>query len=311
MNILFWMDSIESINPKKDTTYLLIHECFKQNMTPYFINSIGMEIGKLIIEANEFIPFEIGNSLEINPQKLNFTQKDISAIWLRKDPPVNSDYVRELLLLNQFNQEIKLINSPTGILMNNEKLAATQFKSITPKTLISQSKKQIKDFININKNSMIKPLDSYGGNGIFKVSDSEANLDTIIEVSTKNETEQIICQQMVNYTLGDKRILLLNGEAIGAVKRINHNGHRNNFMAGGIAEKSMVSENDNKIVQLIKPFIQKNNLFFVGIDIIDNHLIEINVTSPTGLQEINYFGKIQLQQKIIAEMIKMIEKTNV
>ena len=308
MNILFWMDPINTIQVEKDSTYLLIHECHQQKLTPLFIESVAMETNKLIIECRKIKPFSIGEELSIESSSHQLTQHDVNAIWLRKDPPVNSAYVRDLLLFNQFRNDILLLNDPTGILMNNEKLAATQFESLTPKTLVSSNKSSIKLFIKNLKECVIKPLDGYGGTGIFKLSESDSNLDTIIELSTKNETEQIICQQAVNHHLGDKRILLLDGNPIGAVKRINYNGHRNNFMAGGIAEHATITENDQNIIQAIKPFIQQNQLFFVGIDIIDDYLIEINVTSPTGIQEINKLNQTNLQQKIIQSMKKRVGK---
>ena len=308
MNILFWMDPINTIQVEKDSTYLLIHECIQQNLTPFFIKSISMEPNKLILECTKIKPFSIGEKLSIESHNHQLTQQDIHAIWLRKDPPVNNAYIRDLLILNQFKNNILLLNDPTGVLMNNEKLAATQFESLTPKTLVSNNKHSIKTFIKGNKECVIKPLNGYGGTGIFKLSETDSNLDTIIELSTKNETEQVICQQAVNHQLGDKRILLLDGEPIGAVKRINYNGHRNNFMAGGIAEPATITKNDQTIIEAIKPFIQQNQLFFVGIDIIDDYLIEINVTSPTGIQEINKLNQTNLQQKIIQLMKERVDQ---
>ncbi|MEC8677358.1 MAG: glutathione synthase [Candidatus Margulisiibacteriota bacterium] len=308
MNILFWMDPISTIQVEKDSTYLLIHECLQQNLTPFFIESISMKPSKLILECATIKPFTIGEELSFESCKHQLTQLDIHAIWLRKDPPVNNAYVRDLLILNQFKNDILLLNNPTGVLMNNEKLAATQFESLTPKTLVSSNKNSIKTFINENKECVIKPLDGYGGTGIFKLTENDSNLDTIIELSTKNESEQVICQQTVNHQLGDKRVLLLDGEPIGAVKRINYNGHRNNFMAGGIAEPATITKNDQIIIKAIKPFLEQNQLFFVGIDIIDNYLIEINVTSPTGVQEINKLNQTNLQQKIIQLMKERVDQ---
>ncbi|MEK9728157.1 MAG: YheC/YheD family protein [Candidatus Margulisiibacteriota bacterium] len=310
MNILFWMDPICGIDPKKDTTYLLIYGCQIKKLTPYFINSIIIENHKLQVNVQKILPVTLGQPLALANEPITLNEDEIQGIWLRKDPPVNESYMQDLLLLNQFSDRVHMFNNINGILLNNEKLSATQFINYTPNTLISKSKTDIKKFIVKHNLCVLKPLNGYGGQGIFKVTINDTNLDPIIESLTQNELNQIICQKAVDNTTGDKRIILLDGEAIGAVKRINHVGHRNNFMAGGLAEKTEISEEEFRIINEIRQFIKSNDLFFVGIDIIDHHLIEINVTSPTGLQEINLLNKCQLETKIIEKMIQKIGGKN-
>jgi glutathione synthase len=302
--VLFWMDSPQGIHPKKDTTYSLIKAAFQQNLSPQYIKSIHINNGQLHITAQAFSAFEWGDPLTLVPQDIQHHPRDIFAIWLRKDPPVNRDYINDLLIFNQFKSEVMILNDPTGILMNNEKLAATRFQELTPKTLISSQKTELLDFIRATGSCVIKPLDGFGGQGIFKTDITDTNLGTIIEVATMNEVVPIVCQKAVDHTNGDKRILLLEGSPIGAVNRINPSGHRNNFMSGGLAEKATITDHDQTIIQTIAPFLKSNGLFFVGIDIIHDHLIEINVTSPMGIQEVNRLDNVAIHDIIISEMIK-------
>lgn len=306
MNILFWMDNPETFNPKKDTTYLLINECQIKGYNTFYIQDIGIQNNELIISAQKIEPFDIHQKININQTVQKLTQDMIQMIWIRKDPPVNESYMRDLLIFEQFSHQIKCINRPLGVLKTNEKLAATQFTDFTPKTLISQNKNDLIAFIQTHGECVLKPLNGFGGQGIFKVSNNDTNLLPILELSTHDFSTQIICQKTVRHEQGDKRIILLNQKAIGAINRVNHSGHRNNFMSGGHAEHAIITEHDQKIISTIAPMLKENGLFLVGIDIIDGHLIEINVTSPTGIQEINQFNKVKLQQNIITAMEKII-----
>ena len=146
----------------------------------------------------------------------------------------------------------------------------------------------------------MKPIDGFGGAGIFKLKSTDTNLEPTIETLSNNGKQLIIAQKALNHSNGDKRILILNGEPIGAVLRQSTESHRNNFMAGGIAIKTSINEHDHQIIDTIRAFLLDQKLLFVGIDIIDNLLIEINVTSPTCLQEMNALNNYKLENKIIS-----------
>jgi glutathione synthase len=296
------MDDPRSFDPKKDTTYLLIHECQRKGHDTFYIHDIGIHNNELIISAHKINAFQIGGGIDFNPSIQKLTPEMVSVIWIRKDPPVNASYVRALLIFQQFSDRIKCINHPLGVLRTNEKLAATTYTNLTPATLISQNKDDLLTFIQTHGDCVLKPLNGYGGRGIFKVSMNDTNLLPMLELSTHDFTTQIVCQKTVRHQNGDKRIILLNQKAIGAINRVNHTGHRNNFMSGGHAEKAHVTTEDQGIIDTIAPMLKENGLFFVGIDIIDHHLIEINVTSPTGIQEINQWHHSALQKEIIAAM---------
>ena len=163
MIICFWMDPLDTINPAKDSTYLLIHECFEQNLTPVYIQSIHATTQQLQLTVQPFKAFTIGDPLLVETSTIQLTEKDIDFTWLRKDPPVNESYMQELLILNRFSQQIRPINHIPAILLNNEKLAATQFPDLSPPTLVSANKATIKSFINTHETCIIKPIDGYGG----------------------------------------------------------------------------------------------------------------------------------------------------
>ena len=309
MNIFFWMDNPDTFNLKKDTTYALIHECLDQSLSAFFITNVSMQPQELILKCLKIKPFKFGEPIQLEKKEKTFKTKDISAIWIRKDPPVDKAYITTLLIFNQFESQINFFNHPMAILKTNEKIAATLFTNITPATLLTKDINQVEKFIKDKGTCIIKPIDGFGGQGIFKINADDTNLRTILETMTQYGNEHLICQKAVNHKTGDKRILLLNGNAIGGVNRINPLGHRNNFMSGGHAEKTNITSHDEKIIKTISPYLIKNGLFFVGIDIIDNHLIEINVTSPTGLQEINELNKLKIQSKIIKTMIGKINES--
>ncbi len=302
MNSVFWMDDPLGINPKKDSTYLLIHACFNHHITPYYMMAITIDGEHLRVTVAPFKNTDLGDPLQLGTP-LQLTDTDCDVIWLRKDPPVDDAYRRDLLLLNEFATKVHLLNDPKGILLNNEKLAARQFVSLTPPTLITSKKADIYAFLQTHGTAIVKPLDGFGGQGIFKLTRSDTNCDTIIDQCTHQERVPIICQKAVDHTTGDKRVILMDGVPLGCVKRINYHGHRNNFMAGGVAEPATLTPRDHHIIDTIRPFIQSNGLFFVGIDIIDGYLIEINVTSPTGLHEINRLDSVSLHDTIIREMM--------
>ncbi len=306
MTILFWMDDWNTIHPKKDTTYLLIKACFNQGLTPYFIQQVQINHGEFFATVAAFQPFNLGEPLSISSTQTTLSATEITAVWIRKDPPVDSVYSHTLRLLDQYKHQFHCFNDPNGVLLNNEKLSANAFQRITPPTLVASSKALIVEFINTYDQVILKPLDGFGGDGIFKVSANDTNIDPMIELLTHHQHQFIICQKMVDHSQGDKRIILVNGEPIGAVKRINYNGHRNNFMAGGLAEMTTIDAQDMAIIKEIKPFILDNGLFFTGIDIVDNHLIEINVTSPTGLQEMNALGNASLHDSVIGKMKEVL-----
>jgi len=269
------------LNTQKDTSYAIIKGAEKRGHTVYHIHP-----GEITYNNGQFL---FGETL---------TDKDIDCLFIRTDPPFDEHYLMNTWLLDQLTEKVFIINHPTGIRTVNEKIWATQFKDLVPPTLITRQKKEIIKFLDNHQTIILKPTNSYGGNAIFKLKKNDPNTNSLIELMTKTE---VIAQPFLKESeKGDKRILLLDGEPLGAILRVHSpNDFRNNFFAGGHPEKTTITSRDNKIIQTLKPHLQKLGLHFVGIDIIGKYLIEVNVTSPTCLQEMNRAYNQTLEEKII------------
>ena len=209
-------------------------------------------------------------------------------------------------LLENLNKKVKIINDPSGIRNSPEKLLILKFPKIIPPTLISRSMEQIIDFTNRFSKAVIKPLYGNGGESIFLLDRNDKNFNQIIENFFKKNNEPFMIQKYIpEIKYGDKRVILVNGNPIAAVKRVpRKNDIRSNIHVGGSVVKTKLSKNDLMICNSIKSELLDNKLFFVGIDIIGNFLIEINVTSPTCIQEIKKLNKIDIAKIIWDKLLK-------
>jgi glutathione synthase len=213
-------------------------------------------------------------------------------------------------LLDRLPSHIPVMNAASGIRAVNEKVWVSQFTSLVPRTLISRDRSEMMRFIAREKNVIAKPTDAFGGQMVFLVKKGDSNINVILEALTQRGTKEIILQQYIPAAAkGDKRILLLNGEPLGAVLRVHAAGeHRNNFFAGGKPVAAKITARDKEIIAALKPHLIRMGLYFVGIDVIGDYLIEVNVTSPTCLQEINRLYKKRLEDKVIDFVEGLIEK---
>ncbi len=196
-----------------------------------------------------------------------------------------------------------MINNPTGIRETNEKLYSLFFPEIIPQSMVTKNIAQLQDFLDKCGGQMVvKPLDGYGGEGIFYVREGDRNENVILEVITKFQTEYVIAQKFIEeVSEGDKRIIILNGKPLGAVLRVPKPGgeFRSNFHSGGSPAKSALTERDLEICKHIAPRLRADGLYFVGIDVIGGYVTEINTTSPTGVQEINNLNGVKLETQVI------------
>lgn len=290
------MDPLESVNFEKDTSYDLMRAAHELGNSIFYLpkHGISFKFGRVQFSVQPVVPSPHPQpGFNIQPT-ITLSESDVDLIWIRTDPPFDDTYLTHTWILDHFAFHKPVVNDPNGIRTVNEKIWVTQFTDIIPNTLVSQSKSEIRDFVNANETVILKPTNAFGGQGICKVTRSDTNLDVLIELLTKNESIHIVAQSFVDASIkGDKRILLLNGDPLGAIYRINPNkGHRHNLFAGGITKPADINSNDMTIIQHIKPHLKRLGLFFVGIDILGDKLIEVNVTSPTCLQEMSrYLGK--------------------
>lgn len=234
--------------------------------------------------------------------------EDLDAVFMRTDPPVTVPYLYATYILDYINPEKTLvINTPAGIRMANEKMYALQFKEVIPETIVSQDKAVIRKFLEEKGTAVLKPLGGKAGEGILFLDKSDRNFNSLIEVSTHQGREPVMVQTYLPAAKdGDKRIIMLNGKPIGAVNRIpTGNEFRGNMAVGGRVAETDITEQEQKICAVVGPKLAQDGLYFVGIDVIGGYLTEVNVTSPTGIREIDRLSGTRLGE----EVITWVEKT--
>ncbi len=301
LNIAFLMDPLETLDLKGDTTFALALEAQKRE---HHINFFRPE--DLIFSNNDVLAnickLELSSSNNSHEFKYhNFFIKPLSkydVVMMRQDPPFDMAYISATHILEKLPRSTLVVNNPFEVRNSPEKIFVTNFSHLMPKTLISRNIEAIKEFRNQYKDIIIKPLYGNGGQGIFHILPEDENLNSILEMFFSQNKEPIMIQQYLkDVRNGDKRIILLNGEAVGAVNRIPKSGEsRSNMHVGGKPAKTILTKRDKFICNEISQSLVKKGLYFVGIDIIGDYITEINVTSPTGIREIRNLDSIVIEE---------------
>ena len=300
MDIAIQMDPLEKLHQESDSSLMLAREAQKRGHRIFMYQPHELSLRNSQVFANactlkitkkEKYAFEKGKKKLINLSSIN-------VLLIRQDPPFNINYITATYLLEHLESKTLIINNPKSLRDAPEKLYVTYFKNLTPPTLISQDEIEIKKFIKKNKNLIIKPLYEKGGKGIFKVNLRDKNINKKIQNILKKEKIPIVVQKYIpEVKKGDKRIIILDGNPVAAMARIPaKNEVRANLSLGGKAVRYKITKRDKYICKQLKPWLKKQGLFFVGIDVIGNYLTEINVTSPTGIVEINQLENLSLEK---------------
>jgi len=317
MKIAFLMDRLEPIDPMMETTSHLMYECNQRGHTVYFLEPHDIYIREYKVVArmrNITVPTDLSmkkywrSAIKcLKKDDLIFeTVTELDALFLRKNPPLN---YQAMEFLSPVNDRVFMINSTNGQILANSKLYTLNFPNIIPMTHVSRDPKRLKKIIDDFGGAMvIKPLQRYGGEGVIKVSTRDhENLNSLINYYVKGyedypTREPIMVQEFLEIVKkdGDIRILLLNGEILGAMRRIPMNGDfRTNVHAGASVFKHTVTERDKEICRAIKDRLIKDGLYFVGIDVIGDKLVEINCVSPGGIPRINKLDGVKLEVNVI------------
>ena len=310
--IAIQMDPLEKINPKEDSTFVIAQEAQRRGykLFHYSPKDISLKNNTIIAKGSYFKIINQGKKFFKKQKKISINLNQVHCVLIRQDPPFNMEYITATYFLEMLNRKVLVVNNPTEIRNNPEKLSMFNFKNLIPDTLISEDLTEIQNFIKKYKFTILKPLYGNGGEGIKKVIKGSLKNKIIIQKMIKKYKGAIIAQKFIKeISQGDRRIILIDGEYVGSVARIPKKGSiKANFHAGGSAQRSGLVFKDRKICSKLKPYLKKKGLFFTGLDAIGNYLTEINVTSPTGIQEINRLNNIRLEKIFWDKLEKKIKK---
>ena len=301
LKIALQMDPLEKLDLKGDSTFILGLEAIKRGFELYFYSPSDLIYKNNNVYAKAKIldlAFENGKET-FNYGKVKVLKlSSLDVILMRQDPPFNMSYITATHILEKIASQTLILNNPFHVRNAPEKIFVTEFSKFMPETLITRETNEIIKFKKKNKNIIIKPLYGNGGEGVFYIKDNDSNFNVIIENFLNSNEEQFIIQSYIpEVKKGDKRIILIDGEVVGAINRIPaKNENRSNMHVGGKPIKTSLNKNDKLICETISPHLKAKGLFFVGIDVIGNYLTEINVTSPTGIREINRLNKTNIEK---------------
>ena len=296
--IAIQMDDINTIDYAFDSSFMIGLEGQNRNYDLFYYHPNDLFLDEGIVKASGFfieLYDQEGSHVKFLSDKNEVNLNDFKFIFLRQDPPFNMHYITSTYLLDYLSENTKVINNPTAVRNYSEKILPFKFKQFMPPTLISQSVDDIKKFLITHNDIITKPLYGNGGEGIHR---SNKGYLEGIDVSNKYLEMPIMAQKYIpEISKGDRRIIFFDGEYVGSVARIpSHGNIKANFHAGGTAEKTDLVFRDQQIVDVLGEELKKLNLFFVGIDVIGDYLTEINVTSPTGIKQINKLNNVNLER---------------
>ena len=296
--IAIQMDDIKMIDYAFDSSFMIGLEGQKRNYELFYYHPNDLFIDSGIVKARGFYIelFEQDeNYFKFVSEKIEINLDEFKFIFLRQDPPFNMHYITTTYLLDCLPDSTVVINNPTSVRNCTEKILPFKFKEFMPPTLITQNIRDIENFLNIHKDVITKPLYGNGGVGI-----NRSNNGSLEGIQTANEyldMPLIVQKYIPEINEGDRRIIFFDGQYVGSVARIPIEGSiKANFHAGGIAQKTDLVFRDSEIIKVLGAELKELDLFFVGIDIIGNFLTEINVTSPTGIKQINQLNNVKLEE---------------
>lgn len=308
---LFILDPLERILPDRDTTFVFMREAQRRGIEVY-----ACTLEQLFARGPR--PYARARRIALLPEPPHFARYEerteplefFHAVFMRKDPPFDQAYFFATHLLSLADPAATFVlNSPRGLREANEKLYALHFPSLIPPTLVTADPNRIKDFVaEQGGQAILKPLDACGGTGIFLAALGDRNLNALLELSTHDGRRYLMAQRYLpEARTGDKRILILDGEPLGAILRVPRaDDHRGNIHVGGTVLPVELTARDLEIVATLAPRLRADGLYFVGIDVIGHYLTEVNVTSPTGIQEHNRLYGTELEAAVIDFVLRRL-----
>lgn len=306
MRIAFLMDPIEHVLVDKDTTFALMLEAQARGHEVYTLGPGDLLAADGTVHAT-IRPTRVQRAPRPDhatvgpPERVDL--RALHAFFIRTDPPFDSTYLYVTQLLERVRHDLVIINDPRGLRDANEKLYALHFPEVTPQTIVTTREDDIRTFLQqLGTLGVIKPLDGAGGRGIMVLDPIDRNFRSIIETTTQDGRRFCMVQEYLPAVRkGDKRILLLDGEPLGAILRVPREDEaRSNIHVGGRVEPSELDADDRRIIAAVAPRLRADGLYFVGLDVIGGRLTEVNVTSPTGIQELARFTGSAPEARVLA-----------
>ncbi|WP_370231589.1 glutathione synthase [Cognatishimia sp.] len=302
MKIAFQMDPISDVDINADSSFRLAEEAQARGHELFFYgpDQLAYEEGRITAKGHRFTVQRVqGEHVDLGPLE-NVDLADFDVIWLRQDPPFDMHYITSTHLLDRLKDDVLVVNDPFWVRNYPEKLLVLDFPQLTPPTTIARDLETIKAFKAKHGDVILKPLYGNGGAGVFRLDANDRNLTSLHELFTGFSREPLIVQKFLpDVSNGDKRVILVDGAPVGAINRVPAAGEtRSNMHVGGRPEKIGLTERDLEICAAIGPLLREKGQVFVGIDVIGDYLTEINVTSPTGIQELERFDGVNIAEQI-------------
>ena len=294
LKVAIQMDPIELVDIDADSTFRIAEEAQTRGHDLFYYNPSKLVLDNGVVNAKGCklkVMREQGNHFELGREQL-VNLNDFDVVWLRQDPPFDMGYITYTHILDRLGPDTLVVNDPFWVRNYPEKLLVLDFPDLTPPTVIARDINVLKEFKNKHQDIIIKPLYGNGGAGVFRLGPDDKNISSLHELFSGINNEPLIAQKFLpDVSKGDKRVILVDGTPVGAINRVPAQGEtRSNMHVGGRPEKIELSERDLEICAKIGPLLKEKGQIFVGIDVIGHWLTEINVTSPTGIQELERFN---------------------
>ncbi|MFD0916940.1 glutathione synthase [Pseudahrensia aquimaris] len=294
LRVAVQMDHISSIDIGGDSTFALMLEAQARghHLFHYEVQDLSMRDGEVFAWGEDVkVSDTKGKHFEMG-ERQRVDLRDVDVVLMRQDPPFHMGYITATHLLERVHPDTLVANNPAEVRNAPEKIFVTEFPDLMPETLITRSRTEIRKFRDEYKDIIIKPLYGNGGAGVFRIQPGDQNLSSLLEMFEMTWPEPFIAQRyMKEVRAGDKRIILIDGEPVGAINRVpGEDEARSNMHVGGRAEAVAITDREREICAAIGPELKRRGFIFVGIDVIGDYMTEINVTSPTGIREVKKFG---------------------
>ena len=297
LRVAFQMDPMEGVDVDADTTFALAEAAQERGyrLWEYHPDHLSYDLGRVVARAR---PMEVrrkrGDHVTFGERELIDLAEDVDVVWMRQDPPFDMAYITAAHLLERLEGDTLVVNDPGWVRSSPEKILPLDYPELMPATLITRDRERLEAFRADHPDLILKPLFGNGGVGVFRVRPDDPNWSSLLEMFLDGTREPVIAQAFLSeVSRGDRRIILVDGEAVGGINRVPQEGEtRSNMHVGGTAEPYELNATDRAICEAIGPMLRERGFVLTGIDVIGTKMTEINITSPTGVQELKRFSGV-------------------